>query len=148
IIRWIRKESLPLRSLYQYRQMNKALIALACGGLAIGMTEFTMMGILPDIAKDLHIDIPEASNLIALYALGVVVGAPTLVALSGKDAPRNIFLFLMLLFFVFTGFFGISPFKRLLLTSRFISRFRHGAFFCVDSVVAPRLAIPGKEAQA
>src|SRR5690606_15291328 len=48
IIRWIRKESLPLRSLYQYRQMNKALIALACGGLAIGMTEFTMMGILPD----------------------------------------------------------------------------------------------------
>jgi len=33
--------------------MNKALIALAFGGLAIGMTEFTMMGILPDIAKEL-----------------------------------------------------------------------------------------------
>src|SRR5690606_11516573 len=148
IIRWIRKESLPLRSLYQYRQMNKALIALACGGLAIGMTEFTMMGILPDIAKDLHIDIPEASNLIALYALGVVVGAPTLVALSGKYAPRNIFLFLMLLFFVFNGIFAIAPNKMLLLTSRFISGFPHGAFFGVGSVVAARLAKPGQDAQA
>lgn len=64
--------------------MNKALIALALGGLAIGMTEFTMMGILPDIAKDLNIDIPTASNLIALYALGVVVGAPTLVAFTSN----------------------------------------------------------------
>ena len=137
-----------MRSLYQYRHMNKALIALACGGLAIGMTEFTMMGILPDIAKDLHIDIPEASNLIALYALGVVVGAPTLVALSGKYAPRNILLFLMLLFFVFNGIFAIAPNKMLLLTSRFISGFPHGAFFGVGSVVAARLAKPGKEAQA
>ena len=128
--------------------MNKALIALACGGLAIGMTEFTMMGILPDIAKDLHIDIPEASNLIALYALGVVVGAPTLVAVSGKYAPRNILLFLMLLFFVFNGIFAIAPNKMLLLTSRFMSGFPHGAFFGVGSVVAARLAKPGKEAQA
>lgn len=128
--------------------MNKALIALAFGGLAIGMTEFTMMGILPDIAKDLKIEIPEASNLIALYALGVVVGAPTLVAFSGKYSPRNILLFLMLLFFVFNGIFAIAPNKVLLLTSRFISGFPHGAFFGVGSVVAARLAKPGKEAQA
>ena len=59
--------------------MNKGIIALAFGGLAIGMTEFTMMGILPDIAKDLHIEIPTAAHLIELYALGVVVGATTLV---------------------------------------------------------------------
>ncbi|PRD56160.1 MFS transporter [Sphingobacterium gobiense] len=128
--------------------MNKALIALAFGGLAIGMTEFTMMGILPDIAKDLQITIPEASNLIGLYALGVVVGAPTLVAFSGKYSPRNILLFLMLLFFVFNGIFAIAPNKVLLLTSRFISGFPHGAFFGVGSVVAARLAKPGKEAQA
>ena len=37
--------------------INKSLIALALGGLAIGMTEFTMMGILPDIANNLNIDI-------------------------------------------------------------------------------------------
>lgn len=137
-----------LCALYLHGQMNKALIALAFGGLAIGMTEFTMMGILPDIAKDLQITIPEASNLIGLYALGVVVGAPTLVAFSAKYSPRNILLFLMLLFFIFNGIFAIAPNKLLLLTSRFISGFPHGAFFGVGSVVAARLAKPGKEAQA
>ena len=128
--------------------MNKALIALALGGLAIGMTEFTMMGILPDIAKDLQIDIPTASNLIALYALGVVVGAPTLVAFTSTYSPRKVLLFLMLLFFIFNGIFAIAPNKLLLLTSRFIAGLPHGAFFGVGSVVAARLAKPGKEAQA
>lgn len=52
--------------------MNKGLIALAFGGLAIGMTEFTMMGILQDIAKDQNIEITQAAHFIALYALGVV----------------------------------------------------------------------------
>jgi len=128
--------------------MNKGLIALAFGGLAIGMTEFTMMGILPDVAADLHISIPEASNLIALYALGVVVGAPTLVAFTAKYSPKDVLLFLMLLFFVFNGLFSLAPDKILLLASRFISGLPHGAFFGVGSVVAARLAKPGKEAQA
>ena len=59
--------------------MNKGLLALAFGGMAIGITEFTMMGILPEIAQDLEVSSPKAANLIALYALGVVVGAPTLI---------------------------------------------------------------------
>ncbi|MCY4781363.1 MFS transporter [Sphingobacterium sp. UT-1RO-CII-1] len=128
--------------------MNKGLIALAFGGLAIGMTEFTMMGILPDIAADLKIDIPMASNLIALYALGVVVGAPTLVAFTAKASPRKVLLLLMLLFFIFNGLFAIAPNKLSLFVSRFISGLPHGAFFGVGSVVAARLAKPGKEAQA
>src|SRR5690606_3356831 len=111
--------------------MNKGLIALAFGGLAIGMTEFTMMGILPDIAANINISIPEASNLIALYALGVVVGAPTLVAFTSQYSPKNVLLFLMLLFFVFNGLFSIAPNKVLLLVSRFVSGLPHGAFFGV-----------------
>lgn len=128
--------------------MNKGLVALAFGGLAIGMTEFTMMGILPDIAADLRIDIPMASNLIALYALGVVVGAPTLVAFTSKYSPKKVLLFLMLLFFVFNGIFAIAPDRLSLFISRFVSGLPHGAFFGVGSVVAARLAKPGKEAQA
>lgn len=107
-----------------------------------------MMGILPDIAKDLNIDIPMASNLIALYALGVVVGAPTLVAFTAKYSPKKVLLFLMLLFFVFNGIFAFAPDKISLLISRFVSGLPHGAFFGVGSVVAARLAKPGKEAQA
>ena len=128
--------------------LNKSLIALAFGGLAIGMTEFTMMGILPDIANDLKIDIPTAGHLIALYALGVVVGAPVLVLFTGKYPPKNVLLFLMLLFVAFNGLFAIAPEYNTLLISRFMSGLPHGAFFGVGSVVAAQLAGKGKEAQA
>ena len=74
--------------------INKGLIALAFGGLAIGMTEFTMMGILQDIAKDQQIEITQAAHFIALYALGVVVGAPILTLFTGKIAPKKILLLL------------------------------------------------------
>ncbi|MBP3942662.1 MFS transporter [Sphingobacteriaceae bacterium WQ 2009] len=128
--------------------MNKGLIALAFGGLAIGMTEFTMMGILPDIAKDLNIDIPAAAHLIAIYAMGVVVGAPTLVLFTSKYSPKHVLLFLMLLFFVFNGLFAIAPNHATLMISRFMAGLPHGAFFGVGSVVAAQLAKKGKEAQA
>ena len=127
--------------------INKGLISLAFGGLAIGMTEFTMMGILPDIAKDVNIDIPTASNLIGLYALGVVVGAPTLVAATSKYPAKKVLLFLMLLFFIFNAAFTFAPNQWTLFISRFISGLPHGAFFGIGSVVAAKLAKPGKEAQ-
>lgn len=128
--------------------MNKGLIALAFGGLAIGMTEFTMMGVLQDIAKDLNIVIPEAAHLIAIYALGVVVGAPILVLFTGKIPPKKVLLFLMVLFFIFNGLFAIAPTQETLMITRFMSGLPHGAFFGVGSVVAAQLAQKGKEAQA
>ena len=128
--------------------INKSLIALAFGGLAIGMTEFTMMGILPDIADNLKIDIPTAGFLIAVYAIGVVIGAPILVLFTGKYPPKKVLLFLMLLFVVFNGLFAIAPTFETLIISRFMSGLPHGAFFGVGSVVAAKLAEKGKEAQA
>lgn len=128
--------------------MNKGLIALALGGLAIGMTEFSMMGVLPDLAKDLGVSIPKAAHLIALYALGVVVGAPTLVLASGKYPPKMVLMGLMIVFFVFNGIFSIAPSYTTLEISRFMAGLPHGAFFGVGSVVAANLAKKGKEARA
>jgi len=130
------------------RNMNRGLIALAFGGLAIGMTEFNMMGLLIEIARDMRISIPKASNLIGLYALGVVVGAPTLVMLTAKMPPKKVLFYLMVLFFLFNGLFAMAPNEWSLYIARFVSGLPHGAFFGVGSVVAARLAKPGKEAQA
>ena len=58
--------------------MKKSLISLAAGGFGIGMTEFVIMGILPEIATSMDITIPEAGHFISAYAIGVVVGAPLL----------------------------------------------------------------------
>src|SRR5690606_20981523 len=89
--------------------MNKSLFALMLGGLGIGITEFVMMGLLPDIAADLSITIPEAGHLISAYALGVVIGAPLLVIMAGKYPPKNILIFLMVLFTIFNGLSAFAP---------------------------------------
>lgn len=128
--------------------MKKSLIALLFGGLGIGVTEFVMMGLLEDIARDLQIDIPKAGHLIAAYALGVVIGAPILVAIAGNYPPKRILLVLMAMFTVFNGFSAFAPDYTSLLISRLLAGLPHGAFFGVGSVVASRLATPGKEARA
>ena len=122
--------------------IKKSLLSLALGTFAIGMTEFTMMGILPDIAKDLNIDIPSAGHLISLYAFGVVIGSPILVLFTAKYSPRKVLIFLMLLFAVFNALFAVSPIYSLLLVSRFMAGLPHGAFFGVGSVVAATVEVP------
>ncbi|MFA6742031.1 MAG: MFS transporter [Arcobacteraceae bacterium] len=128
--------------------MTKQLFPLALGGLAIGTTEFVIMGLLPDVSNSLDVSIPIAGHLISAYALGVVIGAPILVALSAKFPPKYILISLMILFTIFNAFSIIAPDYNTLLMSRFFAGLPHGAFFGVGTVVAAKLAKKGKEAQA
>jgi DHA1 family arabinose polymer transporter-like MFS transporter len=128
--------------------LNKKLIPLALGGLGIGTTEFVMMGLLPDIAHDFNISIPVAGHLISSYALGVVIGAPLLVAISSSFEPKKTLLALMKIFTVFNAFSAFAPNNTALLIARLLSGLPHGAFFGVGAVVASRLAEKGKQAQA
>lgn len=81
--------------------MEKSLFALMLGGLGIVVTEFVMMGMLPDLAISLRISIPMAGHLISAYAVGVVVGAPLLVLGAGRYPPKNLLIMLMIMFTVF-----------------------------------------------
>ena len=127
---------------------KKALIALAIGGFGIGMTEFVIMGILPDVANALNITIPQAGHFIAAYALGVVVGAPLFTSIGGKWPAHKVLLVLMLWFTVFNTLSAFSDSYAMLLVSRFLSGLPHGAFFGIGAVVAGKLAKPGKTASA
>lgn len=128
--------------------MKKSLIALALGGLTIGITEFVMMGLLPDIASDMKVSIPVAGYLISAYALGVVIGAPLLVIAGRNLPPKKMLLILALMLTVFNALSIVAPTYNLLFASRLLSGLPHGAFFGVGAVVASRLANKGKEAQA
>ena len=128
--------------------ISKRLLPLALGGLSIGTTEFVIMGLLPDIANSLQVSIPEAGYLISSYALGVVIGAPILVAFSSKYPPKKTLISLMILFTLFNGLSAIAPKYYSLLSFRFLSGLPHGAFFGVGAVVATKLAEEGKQAQS
>ena len=128
--------------------MKKSLIALAFGTLALGMAEFVMMGILPDVARDLGVSIHRAGDLISAYAIGVCFGAPATVLIARKRALKGILLALAALIVLGNVCASLAPDFWMLLAMRFVSGLPHGAFFGVGSIVAERVADPGHKTQA
>ncbi|WP_329548029.1 MFS transporter [Streptomyces sp. NBC_01356] len=128
--------------------MPLALLALAVGAFGIGTTEFVMMGLLPDVADDLHISIPSAGHLVSAYALGVVIGAPLLAAATARVSRRKVLIGLMLLFVAGNVLSAFAPDYHWLLAARFLSGLPHGAFFGVGAVVATNLVAPERKARS
>lgn len=128
--------------------MPLALLALAVGAFGIGTTEFVMMGLLPNVADDLHISIPTAGHLVSAYALGVVIGAPLLAAVTAKLPRRRVLIGLMALFVVGNAVSAAAPDYHWLMVARFVSGLPHGAFFGVGAVVATGLVGPERRARS
>ncbi|MCW7943712.1 MFS transporter [Streptomyces hygroscopicus] len=128
--------------------MPLALLALAVGAFGIGTTEFVMMGLLPNVADDLHISIPTAGHLVSAYALGVVIGAPLLAAVTARLTRRKVLIGLMALFVLGNALSGLAPGYGWLLAARFLSGLPHGAFFGVGAVVATSLVAPERKARS
>jgi DHA1 family inner membrane transport protein len=130
-----------------------ALLALALGGFGIGTTEFVAMGLIENLASDLlpglyasdqNQAIAQAGWLITAYALGVVVGAPTIAALSARFPRKQLLLWLLVAFTVATVASALLPTFGLVLVARFVAGLPHGAYFGVASLVAASLMGEGK----
>lgn len=133
-----------------------ALLALALGGFGIGSTEFVAMGLLPNIAADLlpglSAQSPDEANaaagwIISAYALGVVVGAPTIAAAAARWPRKRLLLALLTAFALGTLASALLPSFGLVLIARFIAALPHGAYFGIASLVAASLMGPGKRAR-
>jgi DHA1 family inner membrane transport protein len=119
--------------------VNLALLALAVGGFAIGTTEFVTMGLLPEVAEGVGIDIPTAGHIVSAYAAGVVVGAPVLATLGSRMPRKRLLLWLMGSFAVANVLSAFASSYGLLMVARFLSGLPHGAYFGVGSLVAASL---------
>ncbi|WP_343681879.1 MFS transporter [Acinetobacter baylyi] len=127
---------------------NFPLLALAIGAFAIGTTEFSPMGLLPNIAHDLNISIPTAGMLITGYALGVMLGAPIMTLWFGHFSRRKALILLMTLFTVGNLLAAVAPNYWSLMAARLITSLNHGAFFGIGSVVAASVVPVHKQASA
>jgi MFS transporter, DHA1 family, inner membrane transport protein len=125
-----------------------AVFALALGGFGIGTTEFVAMGLLPDIATSLGITEPTAGHVISAYALGVVVGAPLIAALTARMERKTLLLGLMVVFTVANLASMFAPTYGTLMAARFIAGLPHGAFFGIAALVAAHLMGPQNRAKA
>lgn len=134
-----------------------ALFALALGGFGIGTTEFVAMGLLPNIAADLLPDLfaanPDAANaqagaVISSYALGVVVGAPTIAAFAARFPRKGLLAVLAAAFTLGTVASALAPTFETVVIARFLAGLPHGAYFGVAALVAAHLMGPGRRGQA
>jgi DHA1 family inner membrane transport protein len=130
------------------RSFWPAVIALGVGGFAIGTGEFVIMGLLPEVAKDIGVSIPQAGHVISAYALGVVIGAPVLAVLAAHWPRRALLIALMALFAVGNLASALAPGYLSLNLLRFIAGLPHGTFFGVAALVAASLAPPQRRASA
>ncbi len=128
--------------------MPLALFALTIAAYAIGTTEFVIVGLLPTVASDLHINLPLAGLIVSVYALGVTFGAPILTALTGRIERKPLLLGLMALFIIGNSMAALSPSYAPLLVARVLSAFAHGVFFSVGSTIAADLVPENRRASA
>jgi DHA1 family inner membrane transport protein len=125
-----------------------ALYALTVGAFGIGVTEFVIMGLLLDVGSDLGVSVSSAGLLISGYALGVVVGAPLLTALTQHWPRKTLLLALMAVFTLGNLSCALAPSYELLMAARVLTALAHGSFFGVGSVVATGLVPPQQRASA
>ncbi len=124
------------------------MLALSMGGFGIGTTEFVAMGLLPEIARGFDISEPAAGHVISAYALGVVVGAPTIAALTARVPRKTLLLGLMVAFTLGNALSVFAPNQPMLIVARFVAGLPHGAYFGVAALVAAELAGAGNRARA
>ncbi|WP_435167598.1 MFS transporter [Paenibacillus glycanilyticus] len=125
-----------------------SVLSLTVGAFAIGMTEFVIMGILPNVASDLNVSISAAGQLITMYALGVAVGAPIMTILTSRIPQKKLLCILMLLFILGNGLSVVAPNYAVLMIARMITALTHGTFFGVGAVIASKLVRADKQAGA
>lgn len=125
-----------------------SLLCLTIGAFAIGMTEFIIMGLSPNVATDLNVSIPQAGQLITGYALGVAVGAPILTVFTHKIPQKKLLVLLMCIFIIGNALSVIAPTYGLLISARILTAFAHGTFLGVGSIMATRLVAPERRAGA
>jgi len=125
-----------------------ALYALTVGAFGIGTTEFVIMGLLQQVAADLHVSIPVAGLLISGYALGVFVGAPVLTLLSARLPRKAVLVGLMIVFTLGNLACALAPDYATLMVARVLTSLAHGTFFGVGAVVATSLVPVERRASA
>jgi DHA1 family inner membrane transport protein len=128
--------------------MPLAVYALTAGAFGIGTTEFVIMGLLLQVAADLHVGVAAAGLLISGYALGVFVGAPLLTAATARLPRKSVLVALMVIFTLGNLACALAPGYGWLMAARVATSLAHGTFFGVGAVVATGLVAPDRKASA
>ncbi|WP_095059661.1 MULTISPECIES: MFS transporter [unclassified Pseudomonas] len=85
------------------------ILLLSAAGFTVLTTEFIIVGLLPAIARDLDVSIPQAGLLVTLFAFTVAAFGPFLTAYFSRFERRKLFISVLILFGMANAVAALAP---------------------------------------
>ncbi|MNM53781.1 Inner membrane transport protein YdhP [compost metagenome] len=125
-----------------------SIALLAVAAFVIVTTEFLIIGLLPALARDLHISIPVAGQLVTLFAFTVMLFGPPLTAALAHIERKRLFIFIMVVFAASNALAAMAPNIWILSLARFIPALLLPVFWGTASETASQLVGPERAGRA
>ncbi|MGZ0145723.1 Cmx/CmrA family chloramphenicol efflux MFS transporter [Kribbella sp. WER1] len=128
--------------------MPIAVYVLGLSIFAQGTSELMLAGLLPELAADLHVTIPQAGLLISAFAAGMLVGAPVLAVVTLTWSRRTALLLFLAVFVVTHVAGALTTSYAVLLATRIVGAFVYAGFWSVAAVTVVALVPSNARARA
>ena len=125
-----------------------SIAILAIAAFAIVTTEFLIVGLLPALSRDLHIEIASAGLLVTMFAVVVMVCGPFLTAALANIERKRLFIAILLLFAASNGLAALAPNLWILAIARLLPALALPVFWGTASDTAAQIAGPGDGGRA
>ncbi|TMR28697.1 Cmx/CmrA family chloramphenicol efflux MFS transporter [Actinomadura geliboluensis] len=119
--------------------MPLAVYVLGMAIFAQGTSELMLAGLLPEMATDLGVSVPDAGLLISAFAIGMLAGAPVLAVLTLRWPHRRTMLAFLAVFVLTHVVSALAPGYWLLFAMRIVGAFVYAGFWAVAAATAVAL---------
>ncbi|MER5424284.1 Cmx/CmrA family chloramphenicol efflux MFS transporter [Streptosporangium roseum] len=128
--------------------MPLAIYMLGLAVFAQGTSEFMLSGLIPDIARDMHVSIPASGSLTSAFAAGMIIGAPLMAILSLRWPRRRALLIFLVVFLLAHVLGAVTTSFGVLLATRVVGALANAGFLAVGLAAATAMVGPDAKGRA
>lgn len=118
------------------------IFLLSAAGFTVLTTEFIIVGLLPSIARDLDVSIPQAGLLVTLFAFTVAAFGPFLTAWFARFERRRLFISVLMMFGLANTLAAVAPDIWVMAIARLIPALGLPVFWALASETAVDIVGP------
>jgi len=122
--------------------MFLAILLLSAAGFTVLTTEFVIVGLLPAIARDLEVSIPQAGLLVTLFAFTVAAFGPFLTAYFSRFERRRLFISILVIFGLANIVAALAPNIWVMVVARLLPALGLPVFWALASETAVDIVGP------
>ncbi|MCF5827158.1 MFS transporter, partial [Pseudomonas syringae] len=118
------------------------ILLLSAAGFTVLTTEFVIVGLLPAVARDLHVTVSQAGLLVTLFAFTVAAFGPFLTAYFSRFERKRLFISILILFGFSNALAALAPNIAIMGIARLIPALGLPVFWALASETAVDIAGP------